>query len=117
MFNHNQPTITADVWMILAAKGKNRRRFRLAAVYEKKTGQLLAELVQTTCGPVVVMTDAEHGGGSAHMDGVRRRGRDIAPFTGDPGQEFVIKVKSRLYMVTGADFIARAYPGGALVFR
>jgi hypothetical protein len=117
VFNDNQPAITADVWTILAAKGKNRRRFRLDAVYEKATSVLVAEVLQTTCGPVVVMTDAEHGGASEHMDDIRRRGRDIAPLTGDPSEQFVIRAKSRSYVVMGAHFNSRAYPGDLLVFR
>jgi hypothetical protein len=66
-------------------------------VYEKKTDELLAELVQTKCGPVVVFGDTEHGGGSIHIDGVRGSRRDIAPFTGDPSQHFIMRTKTVLH--------------------
>ena len=45
--------------MILAAKGSTRRRFRIVAVYERDTGDLLAEAVHTGVGPVVVIHYAD----------------------------------------------------------
>jgi hypothetical protein len=114
VFDRNRSTVFTEIQIILAAKGKSRRRFRLMAVYEKKTGEMLAEVFRTSLGPAVVMTAADHGGVSQHVAGIRR---DIAPLTGEPNQQFVMKCRSRMYALNGAHFNNRSYPSGELVFR
>ncbi|MGO9354119.1 MAG: hypothetical protein ACLP3C_26005 [Mycobacterium sp.] len=131
VFEQNEPAILADVCAILAGKTKIRKQLRLVAVYERSTGQLVAEVLRTTKGPVVVhrvaaiQTDlgrsaevVSESGRPAHVD-IRefRREHGIAPLTGEPDQEFPIKGKSAVYLVFGWNFIARTYPDDALVFR
>jgi hypothetical protein len=116
VFEENRPAILAAV-KALMANPKSRRRFRLAALYEKRTSDLVAEMFGTAHGPVVVWLDAEYGGESTHLAGVRLHGRDIAPLTGDPAQRFTIRGKSRSYVVFGAHFATRTYPGDDLVFK
>jgi hypothetical protein len=87
-FDQNCSAIASDVASILAAEAKSRRRFRLIAVHEKVSGHLLAEVFQTTRGPVVVTNDAEHNSRERIRRGARR---DLTPFTGEPEQVFLIR--------------------------
>jgi hypothetical protein len=120
-FGQNEPAILADVCAILNGKTKIRKRLRIVAVYERSTGQLVAEVVHTSKGPVVVHRVAAIDTDSfpARRVDVRgfRREHGIAPFTGEPDQQFAIKGNEAVYVVTGRNFVTRTYPGGALVFR
>jgi hypothetical protein len=87
-FDQNWSVIASDVASILAAEAKSRRRFRLIAVHEKVSGHLLAEVFQTTRGPVVVTNDAEHNSRERIRRGARR---DLTTFTGEPEQVFLIR--------------------------
>ncbi len=121
VFEQNEPAILADVCAILAGKTKIRKQLRLVAVYERSTGQLVAEVLRTTKGPVVVHRVAAietESGRPARVD-IRgfRREHGIAPLTGEPDQQFAIKGKSAVYIVFGRNFIARIYPDDVLVFR
>lgn len=122
-FEQNEPVILADVCAILNGKAKIRKKLRLpgGAVYERSTDQLVAQVLRTTKGPVVVHRVAAiqtESGRPARVD-IRgfRREHGIAPLTGEPDQQFAIKGKSAVYIVYGRNFIARTYPGDALVFR
>ncbi|HSS24487.1 MAG TPA: hypothetical protein VLL82_08800 [Mycobacterium sp.] len=120
-FEQNEPAILADVCAILTGKTKIRKQLRLVAVYERSTGKLVAEVLRTTKGPVVVHRVAaiETESGCPPRVDIRgfRREHGIAPLTGEPDQQFAIKGKSTVYIVIGRNFIARTYPDDALVFR
>jgi hypothetical protein len=117
VFETNRADIETQIRTILATKGKTRSRFRLRAVYEARTNDLVAELFRTTHGPVLVMVDAEHAGARRHLADVRAHGRDIAPFTGDPEQQFIMRARSRSYVISGAHFASGAYPDNLLVIK
>ena len=121
-FEQNEPAILADVCALLTGKTKIRKQLRLVAVYERSTGKLVAEVLRTTEGPVVVhrvAAIASDSHGLPQRLDVRtfRREHGIAPLTGEPDQQFAIKGESTVYVVTGRNFIARAYPDRLLVFR
>ena len=102
----------------IAAKGNARKDFRLRAVYGRKktgeSGELIAEVFRTALGAVVKMVDAEHGSGAEH---ITETGHDTAPFTGDPERRFLMKARSRSYVVTGDHLLRRFYPGDTLVIK
>jgi hypothetical protein len=117
-FDANRADIDTQISTILATQGKTRRRFRLRAIYERRSSELVAELFATTHGPVLVMLDAEYGGASRHVaNDIRARGRDIAPLTGDPAQQFLVRARSRSYLVTGAHLAGGTYPDNLLVIK
>lgn len=110
-FGQNEPAILADVCAILNGKTKTRRKLRIVAVYERGTGRLVAEVLHTSQGPVVVHRVAaiETDAGRPRRVDVRgfRREHAVATFTGDPDQQFAIKGDAAVYVVTGRNFIAR----------
>jgi hypothetical protein len=118
VFDKNRQTIARCVTKILAAKGDARRNFQFRTVYERKKpgepGELLAEVFRTALGPVVVMVDAEHGSEAEHVAGT---GRDTAPLTGDPRQRFLMKARSRSYVVTAEHLLRRFYPDDMLAIK
>lgn len=126
-FRANEATILADVCAILNGELKVRKRLRLCrgAVYERggDNRQLVAELLRTSKGPVVVyrraaIEDSSNTGSETWVD-IRefRREQAVAPFTGDPDQRFAVKGERAIYLVLGANFIARAYPERQLIFE
>lgn len=124
-FAKNCSQIRNQVTAILSAKAKLRSRLQLIAVHETRSGDLIAEVLQTAVGPVVVY----HPGGddmevmwrSDARDGrIYRRGRGeprIEPFTGDPEQSFQIQGHTVTYTVTGRNLLDRSYPEDALILR
>jgi hypothetical protein len=132
VFDENWSTIATEVKTILGAGGKTRRRFRVfrGAVYERKTGELLAELLRTSLGPVVVFRAGEPGDNHASQKGEfligfrQARGVNglaVAPFTGIESQDYFDLVASGggrgQYLLTGEWLVARTYPDNLLVFR
>lgn len=140
VFNENWSAIAAEVRTIAAAKGKTRKRFRFLAVYETCGGELVAEVVRTSFGHVVVYrigaggtatwrdSDTEprtlipglrHGGGAMAFD--------IQPLVGNPQQPFVVTCRHPLPGTDGRPFytfpiwassiIARTSPSELLAFR
>jgi hypothetical protein len=123
-FERNRSTIDIEVQTILAAKKQTRRRFRSVAMYEKSSGELLAEVFTTSVGPVIVYRApvVEAGLRGLRQD-TKRRG--IAPFTGSAGQWITLSSKGdggrgltfgSSYPVNGAHIITRNYPGDRIVF-
>jgi hypothetical protein len=85
-FDQHRSDIMRTVDLLLQ-RLESRRRFRLFAIYEQGTGQLLAEVIRTTHGPVVV---------SRALDG----GRDIQPLSADLELEFVTR-RGRYRLLAG----------------
>jgi hypothetical protein len=141
VFDQNWSTIAVEVNTILAAKGKTRKRFRIVAVYEKSSGELLAEVLRTSFGPVVVYRAGAMGHGSIRRDpGAElpsyiigtRQGRgalkfDVQPFTGYANQYFMMTTRCPVPGLEGAkfhhvaisaqDIVTRNSVGGLFVFR
>jgi hypothetical protein len=110
-FDQNSDEIVAAVRLIVA-DSKRRRKFQLAAVYERRTNELLVEVFQTGFGPVVVYSVAY--GHPANQPGVpfhtrqARNGRPIARLSGDASRPQVFDVASRAganYSITRGDLI------------
>lgn len=99
VFEEHRAAIAAAV-KALRNNPKSRNRFRLCAVYESQSHELVAELFTTQHGPVVANGN-----------------RELWPLTGDSAQQFILRAGSRSYVVTGAHFAARAYPENLLVFK
>jgi hypothetical protein len=117
-FDRHWPAIAAEVRMMLAAKGRTRRRFRTVAVYERGTGDLLDEAVHTSVGPVVVLHYANSRvvplsapNQRLHLK-TRLRGKST-----EPGALAVFDgTDTDPYLATG-DFITRTSPNATLIFR
>lgn len=117
--------IRREVGIVLAAKGKLRSRLQLIAVRQADTGELIAEVLRTTVGPVVVYRpggdDMEVMWRADARDGsIFRQSRGeprIEPFTGDPEQHFQMQAHAQTYVVTGRNLLERTYPGGVLIIR
>lgn len=124
-FARNCPQIRSQVSAILAAKGKLRSDLQLLAVYEDASGELVAEVLRTSVGPVVVYRpggdDMEVMWRADARDGsIFRQSRGeprIEPFTGDPEQHFQMQAHAQTYVVTGRNLLERTYPGGVLIIR
>lgn len=115
-YERNKSTVESDVRTILSTKGKSRRRFRFVAAYDRRTDDLLAEVIHTSKGLVVVIY---------HEDGFR-----LEPLTGpdqrfhlrtrhgQPGLEFFnVGKDASPYWLGGNDFINRTSPNDTLVLR
>lgn len=122
VFDENRQQITTEVNTILAAKGKTRRRFRIIAIYEKATGDLVAEVFRTSLGPVVVSLAADAKSFVPNFEEVvgfrqDRTQRDIEPLTGDPRQPFFFSARERKHHFLWATHILdRFSPGDLLTF-
>jgi hypothetical protein len=118
VFGQNRDAITLLVSKMVspAAAGYARKNLRLGAIYERSSGEIIAEVFRTPWGPVVVMATAGAGDESEHVTDVGR-GRDVAPLTGEPDQQFLIRARSRSYMVTGDNLSRKFYQGDALVIK
>jgi hypothetical protein len=122
MFKENESTIVAEVKMIMAVKGKSRKRFRIVALYEKSTGDLIAEVLRTSVGPVVVSRAVEPTldpvNGAVVIPGFRlSQYHNIDPVTSDDQQFFSMKSRTIWYPLTGTWLRERRYPDDLLVFR
>ena len=110
VFDSNNEQIRIAVQLLLA-KPESRKKFQLAAVYEKSSGDLLAEVLPTALGPVVVYATSTMGNSlNQMMIGPRqiRSGRRIDPLLSDPrvGQVFWAASRSAaMYPITRADLI------------
>ena len=118
---------------LLLLDPKRRRRFQLGAVYEKRTTELLAEVLSTSFGPVVVYW-AQVGawanskprpsgvGVPLHMR-QHRKSRPVAPLTGEADQLFRVMSRSNTsYELRGVDLIRAItegvdLPQAALTFK
>ena len=117
-FEAKWSTIAIASRTIRGAKGKTRRQFRLMEVYETASGELVGEILPTTCGPVVLawgaeldMTRSAHGG--ITYDYRLARGVDrwaLQPFTGDAQELYWLRSHSKRYTLLGEYFAARNYP-------
>ena len=132
-FDHNGAQIETAVRLLLVDP-KRRRKRQLAAVYENRTHELLAEVLSTSFGPVVVYFSQVGAWANdkprAPGKGVplylrqRRTSRPVAPLTGEADQLFRMMSRSNTsYEVLGADLIraitegSRASDDGALIFK
>jgi hypothetical protein len=111
-FRRNMKTILVEVNAILAVKGKSRRRFRVLEIYEEGSDELVAEVLRTTLGMVIVYRN--HVGRTPDGDFVLyRQGSTphIAPLTGSPDQPVNIVSRARQYVIMGNE-ILQAITGG-----
>ncbi len=98
-FSENKRAILAAVNAVIE-KPKSRKRFRLLAVYERETGELLAEVFGTVHGPVVVFRSGTvHRGVEGDQDKPDPRAEFVrqdrgtanlivVPLAADPDQRF-----------------------------
>lgn len=115
-YERHQSAIDTDVRLILSLKGKSRRRFRGAAVYDRATGDLLAESVRTTFGTVVVVHYA--GGYRTHPLTGPDDWFHLNTRSGQPALRFFAAAgDAGPYWVRGHHFITNTSPNRALVFR
>jgi hypothetical protein len=97
-FNENNADILAGI-NLLMTNPKSRKTFRLFELNEMATGELLAEVFQTTHGSVVVHRSSGRVSRRGKSDLFVRQGRDsddliVAPLTGDPDQRFRVVAAS-----------------------
>jgi hypothetical protein len=107
VFDQNGDAIGAAVRLLLD-NPKRRRQFQLATVYEKRTNELLVEVLFTGFGPVVVYSTRIMRSGKSGFGGVRqyRKSRPIAPLTGKDDQVFYVMSRSTVgYELWGSDLI------------
>lgn len=97
---------------LLLADSKRRKRFQLATVHERSSKELLAEVLDTSFGPVVVYSTGiaatSRATSNLPMIGTRqyRGNRAISPLTGDAGQTFDVVSRSNvMYDIWGRDLI------------
>jgi hypothetical protein len=92
-FVDNRQAILAALNALLV-RPQSRRQFRLLAVHVQETGELLAEVFDTTHGPVVVCRSGSTYTGAEGTEFVRQdRGganRVVAPLDNDPDQRFLL---------------------------
>ncbi len=116
VFDRNGEQIVTAVRLLLADP-KRRKRRQLVAVYEKnekRTHELVAEVLRTNFGPVVVYSthvgtwanEKHRGPGEGVPVHLRqyRKSRSIKPLTGEADQAFSVMSRSNtLYEITGTD--------------
>lgn len=124
VFRANEAAIAVEVTTILTAKGKSRSRFRIVALYERETGDLLGEVFRTTHGPVLIYRGIDWDEPYDAVDGHVNIGyrtptnyTGLDPMTGDAGQAFQIRSHLRRYHLRGDDFRTHTYPGDLIIFR
>lgn len=123
VFNEHRDDIHLQVRTILAAKGMSRQRFRITALYERGSNNLVAEVLRTTFGPVVVSAGSEPGS-TEFVNGkilafFRRTSEyhNVIPWTDDDGQFFQIRSSTAWYTLRGVHIRERRSPAEALVYR
>ena len=79
---------------LLADHPKKRKAWRLLAVYEERTDQLVAEVMRTQYGPIVVMRIAVDDGAEKIEQDSKR---NFEPLTGDPKQWWVMTTRHGRY--------------------
>lgn len=131
-FDANEKQIRTAV-RLLRADSKLHNKFQHLAVYEKRSGELLAEVLWTAFGPVVVYK-TQVGAWANHKPGApgqgvtmhlrqHRKSRSIAPLTGASDQMFTVMSRSNAsYEVTGGALVRALSGEGAptdtpLVFK
>ena len=94
-FEHSTPAIFAEVEHIVS-DGQSRKTCRLAGLRTDR-GEMVAEIIRTSLGPVVVYR-SDTGEFNTQDDSYRPwrqdRRRVIGPLTGDPDQTFDLMDKS-----------------------
>ncbi len=92
-FVDNKQAILAAI-NALMVRPKSRKQFRLLSVYVRETGELLAEVYDTTHGPVVVCRSGSTYTGAEGTEFVRqdRGGANlvVVPMDNDPDQRFLL---------------------------
>lgn len=104
-FYENKPEILAGV-NALMAKSRSRKRFRLVAVYERGSGELLLEAFAVSRGPVVVYrTGSVYRDGDAEFVRQDRGGAAVAVagLDNDPGQRFNLVSRRHSYAFFNRD--------------
>jgi hypothetical protein len=105
-FDENKQAILAAIDALMS-NPKSRRRFRALALFEKTTGELLAEVFDTAHGRVVVHRSygsvSRAGNLPFYRQGVDQNDWVVAPFTGDPVQRFHIVSGTGDRSVSGRD--------------
>jgi hypothetical protein len=105
-FSQNKPAIVAAV-NVLMGKPKSRKLFRLLAVYERETHELLAEVFGTAHGPVVVYRTGSVHHSDEGVEFVRQdRGSAnlvVAPLDNDPDQRFPLIAAGGQYVFMNRD--------------
>jgi len=114
-FDENREQIETDVRLLLSDP-KRRKLSRLAVLYENSTNELLAEVLSTDFGPVVVFWTSigrwanqkprESGQGEPlHLRQYRKK-RSVAPLAAESDQVFFVMSRSNtLYSVWASDFV------------
>jgi hypothetical protein len=102
------PNLSAIVTEVdkLIADPVDRQRVRLLAVYEHasgRQGELIAEVMQTTFGPVVVARTAVEDGAETIRQDSRR---NIEPLTDDPAHRINIASRHAQFRLSTIDLIA-----------
>jgi hypothetical protein len=99
-FTENRPAILVALQAVVN-NPKSRKRFRLLAVYERVTGELLAEVFGTIHGPVIIHRSwGTILSRSSHNTEFTRQGRSnivVAPLTDNPNQKFHIVAHNTRY--------------------
>lgn len=108
-FHEHQQPILAGLNALLD-NPRSRRRFRIFAVYDELTGELLAEVFRTTQGSVVVHRSygrvSRAGNAMFFRQGNDQDDMVVAPFTGDPVQRFhIVSGASSDRGISGIDLI------------
>jgi hypothetical protein len=105
-FAKNNRAIRAGLAAVIS-NPKSRRRWRLLPVYEKDTGELLAEVFDTLYGPVIWHRSwGRVLSRTSHNTEFTRQGRSnvvVAPLTDDPDQRFRIVGRKGEHTVAAED--------------
>lgn len=121
-------TIRTELKVILSTRGKTRRRFRLLAMYESASGELLGEILRTSVGPVIRhrvndVSEKYDRENPKHVGFRQRHKWRVVPFK---GAEQTIGLMASghggtpgsFYHVFGEHIVGlRPYPDDAIVFK
>ena len=104
-FSANKGAILAAS-LALMAKPQSRKRFRMLAVYEGGSSELLAEMFSTTHGPLVVYrsVDLDEPDAVFIRQGRGRAAMAVSPLDNDPDQRFVLVSRRAEYIFMNRDF-------------
>ena len=110
--------ISGEVNTILAVKGITRQRFQISALYEEGSGELLAEVLRTTAGPVLVYRPGIGTLTSGATFALRefRDARAIAQVNGR-ASIFNVASTSRIYQITSDEIANGTTAEDGVAFR
>lgn len=106
-FEQNEAAI-ANAVKLLSADPKRRRQFRVAGIYETRSGELLAEVLATSFGPVIVYATGAmaHSRNTAMIGSRQDRDRRIRPLTAAAGQTFELMSRANSsHEITAAELV------------